>query len=310
MLWSWQLGAPRSCGWSGQLNTPIGPYGVAGDSAAQPGRPQVLEQKLKDHCVSFLLAAEYLAEAGPVECAMAGFGVAYCVPGQDRPGGGAGDDRRDLEAVCGGVGRAQAGQFRGGDPVAEQGVDDELVPEFGGAEDLAAGVAAGEELVARLPQSEGPAAGEPDAACYPGGGPAARSARLCHAGAQACGQGEQGIADEHGGVVVAPGDLASFQQGRGQQVGARGDGNRGEGEQRGVPVQGRAENGKHVHGRGSSGRRRIGWPGSDWTNGSASTGPYRVANATRCAPRLRLNSEKPASCCAAIRLSRPSSRCS
>src|SRR5713101_7876794 len=22
MLWSWQLGAPRSCGWSGQLNTP------------------------------------------------------------------------------------------------------------------------------------------------------------------------------------------------------------------------------------------------------------------------------------------------
>jgi hypothetical protein len=26
MLWSWQLGAPRSCGWSGQLNTPYRRY--------------------------------------------------------------------------------------------------------------------------------------------------------------------------------------------------------------------------------------------------------------------------------------------
>jgi hypothetical protein len=105
--------------------------------------------------MSFLLSAAaqrcdvaaYLAETGPVERAMAGFGVAYCVPGQDRPGGGARDDHRSLEAACGGIGRAQAGPFRGGDPVAEQGVDDELVPEFGGAEDLAAGVAGG-ELVA------------------------------------------------------------------------------------------------------------------------------------------------------------------
>src|SRR5260370_14845777 len=120
----------------------------------------------------------YLAETGPVECAVAGFRVAYCVPGQDRPGGGAGDDHRGLEAACWGVGRAQARPYRGGDPVAEQGVDDELVPEFGGTKDLAEGVAAGEELVARLPQSEGPAAGEPGAACYPRYGPASGPARL------------------------------------------------------------------------------------------------------------------------------------
>lgn len=46
MLWSWQLGAPRSCGWSGQLNTPKGSSGepvwsipergLAGSSRASP----------------------------------------------------------------------------------------------------------------------------------------------------------------------------------------------------------------------------------------------------------------------------------
>ncbi len=53
-------------------------------------------------------AAIYLVETGPVECAVAGFGVAYCVSGQDGPGGGANDNRRGLEALCRGIGPAQA----------------------------------------------------------------------------------------------------------------------------------------------------------------------------------------------------------
>jgi len=52
--------------------------------------------------------ADDLAEASGVERAVAGFGVTHCVPDQDRPGGGAGDDGGSLEAVRWGVGRAQA----------------------------------------------------------------------------------------------------------------------------------------------------------------------------------------------------------
>src|SRR6516164_8128541 len=136
--------------------------------------------------VSFLMSAAgrrcgavaYLVDTGPVECAVAGFGMAYRIPGQSCPGGGAGDDDRGLEAARGGADHAKPRQHRGGDPVAEQGIDHELVPEFGGAEDLTDGVASGDEFTARLPQAEGPSAGEPGAACYPRCGPAAWSARL------------------------------------------------------------------------------------------------------------------------------------